>query len=140
MNHYGLMAKEHWYRADRARYLELEDPEEFFSDLGEQIAAQVTSICLEMERNPPTDEEYLQTVGRLNAIRRQAEEIVFNDLMYIEPHPATVDEEQELLEMQRPSEEQIQDSLTRLKDREMEMSSDEYDERTAALEAMRNPV
>jgi hypothetical protein len=83
MNMYGTLAASHWKKADPARYDELENPTEYFEQLGERVLARVNDLAIQMEQNPPTDEEYLQTVGRLNAIREQAEEIAMSELALI---------------------------------------------------------
>lgn len=140
MNLYGMRAREYWQRADRRRYEEVEDPETFFSELGEQVLARVNSIAADMERTGPTDEPLLTKMGRLNAIKAQAEEIAMEELVAIPSQPATVDEELELLELQRPSEERIEELLTLLEEREAEMSSDDYDEEKTRLLSLRNPI
>lgn len=140
MNKYGSLAQDYWKRADRARFEELTDPETFFEELGEQVLSRVDSLLNEMERNAPADEVYLETVGRLNALRRQAEEIAMDELVYIHAVPSTVDEELELQEMQRPSEERILELLEQLEEREPEMATDDYEAERARLLALKNPI
>lgn len=140
MNKYGVQAQDFWKKADQARYLELSDPETFFEELGEQVLARVDSLLTAMTIDAPPDESYLQTVGRLNAQRKQAEEVAMEELVFIPATPSTVDEELELQEMQRPSEERILDLLTQLEDREMEMSTDEYEAERARIQGLRNLV
>lgn len=140
MNLYGLRAKEYWQKADRLRYEELEDPETFFSDLGDQVGARVESIWAAMSRDAPRDETFFEKVGRLNAIKKQAEEIAMDELVNIPAQPSTVDEELEWLEMQRPSEERIQELLERLEDEKSEMPTDDYEEEKARLLALRDPI
>lgn len=85
MNHYGALAKEHWKSYRPTRYQQLEDPERFFSDLGDQIADQVQTLSLELTSNQRAELNQLpdlQRIGRLNAIRKQAEEVVFADLIW----------------------------------------------------------
>lgn len=140
MNKYGKLARDYWMKADRARYDELTDPEAFFEELGEQVLTTVDSLLIEMERTRPENESYLETVGRLNSQRNQAEEIVMTDLVYIPAVPATVDEEVELRQMQGPGEERILELLSELEAREPEMSTTEYEEEYARLQALRNPI
>lgn len=140
MNKYGSLAQDYWKRADRTRYEELSDPETFFDELGEQVLTQVDSLLNVMERNAPADEGYLEKVGRLNALRNQAEEIAMTELVYIPAVPSTVDEELEMQEMQRPSPERIQELLEQLEDRESEMATDDYEAEKIRLLAMQNPL
>jgi hypothetical protein len=140
MNKYGSLAQDYWKRADRTRYEELSDPETFFEELGEQVLTQVDRLLNVMERDAPADEDYLGKVGRLNALRNQAEEIAMTELVYISAVPSTVDEELEMLEMQRPSQERIAELLEQLEDREPEMATDDYEAERSRLLAMQNPL
>ena len=140
MNKYGSLAQDYWKRADRTRYEELSDPETFFDELGEQVLTQVDSLLNVMERNAPADEGYLEKVGRLNALRNQAEEIAMTELVYIPAVPSTADEELEMQEMQRPSPERIQELLEQLEERESEMATDDYEAEKSRLLELRNPV
>ena len=117
MNKYGSLAEDYWKRTDRTRYEELTDPETFFEELGEQMLARVDSLLNVMQRNAPADEGYLETVGRLNVLRNQAEEIAMTELVYIPAVTSTVDEELEL-----------------------EMATDDYEAEKSRLLELRNPV
>ena len=116
MNKYGSLAEDYWKRADRTRYEELTDPETFFEELGSSFA-RVDSLLNVMERDAPGDEGYLEKVGRLNALRNQAEEIAMTELVYIPAVTSTVDEELEL-----------------------EMATDDYEAEKSRLLELRNPV
>lgn len=37
MNRYGRLARDHWKSTDPSRYSQIQDPHEFFSDLGETV-------------------------------------------------------------------------------------------------------
>lgn len=82
MNRYGATAKAHWEKYAPSRYQALESPEEFFTDLGEQIEAQVQTMALQLEQSEPATGEYLDRVGQLTGFRRQAEEQVLAELVY----------------------------------------------------------
>lgn len=140
MNKYGVLAQEYWMKADRTRYDEITDPAIFFAELGEQILATVNSLLMQLELNPPANESYLETVGRLNSQRKQAEEIVMTDLVYIPAVASTVDEELELGEMQGPGEERILELLENLEERMEEISTEEYEEESARLQALRDRI
>ena len=94
MNRYGALAKEHWEKYAPSRVAALEDPEGFFTDLGEQIEAQVQAIALQLETSSPAQDEYLDRVAQLNGFRRQAEEIVLAETVYsVETEHASANEE-----------------------------------------------
>ena len=80
MNKYGTMLKDQWTQADPEMVAGLEDPEAYFSQLGEQAAEQVADLSLNLAGPDKPGEEYLEKVGRLNMARRQAEEIVLAEL------------------------------------------------------------
>lgn len=82
MNRYGLLALEQWSRYMPTRFAELEDPEGFFAAMGETIEQQVVGLVEELERQLTPTEDYLRRVGELNAVRRQAEESVLQELVY----------------------------------------------------------
>ena len=104
------------------------------------MLVRVDSLLNVMEQNAPADEGYLETVGRLNAVRNQAEEIAMTGLVYIPAVPSTVDEELELQEMQRPSPDRIRELLEQLEEREPEMATDDYEAEKSRLLELRSPV
>jgi hypothetical protein len=82
MNHYGLTAMSHWRNLHPTRYASLDDPQAFFRDLGEQIASEVSNLAGLIANRTPAREDYLQEVARLQQARRQAEEVVMNQLVW----------------------------------------------------------
>lgn len=101
MNHYGTIAQEHWTRAAPLRTAALEDPARFFTLMGDQVLSQVDSLSRTLQGKQPEDESYMQTVGRLNAAKKQAEEIVLAELVWITPE-ISPDEAREEWESTRP--------------------------------------
>ena len=91
MNKYGRQAQEAWKEASPTRYSQIQDPEDFFTRLGEEAQEQVDGLLLKIAGPDPQGETYLEKVGRLNAARNQAEEIVRYDLL---SPPETEDEEE----------------------------------------------
>lgn len=88
MNLYGQRAMRHWEQFRATSYAQLEDPRAFFTELGEEIATQIDLICQTMESRERTalnQMDYLPRVGRLNAIKSQAEEVVTTELVYSLP-------------------------------------------------------
>jgi hypothetical protein len=97
MNEYGAMAQRHWQQHLPRRHASIDDPDAYFTSLGEQVAAQVAELWARMRAqagNPP-GEDYAARVGRLNAMRKQAEEIVLADLVLLPPEPGTGEDDAE---------------------------------------------
>ena len=76
MNRYGEMAREHWARWLPGRYAAIEDPDSFFSDLGDQAAARIDSLARDLAGDDQPGEGYLGKAGRLGEARHRAEQIV----------------------------------------------------------------
>ena len=84
MNRYGRLARDHWKSTDPGRFSQIQDPEEFFSDLGETVEFQIQDLQLHLAGpDPATPEHGLEKVGRLNMARLQAEEVVLADLVWL---------------------------------------------------------
>ena len=87
MNQYGAIAWQHWMRWRPASYAAITDPQTYFTDLGEQAASEIARLWAQVRAqhgNPP-GEDYLARVARLNALRKQAEEVVLADLILLPP-------------------------------------------------------
>lgn len=88
MNKYGVRAKEHWTKCLPERVAQLENPEEFFTSLGEQVADRVFDISCSLEAQHAErirDADYLTRVGILTNIQRQAEEIAMSEMVLLPP-------------------------------------------------------
>lgn len=96
MNSYGRHAMEAWKTIVPEEYNRLENPTEFFTQLGEEAADQVARLQIELAGPDSPGETYLQKVGRLNAARSQAEEIVREETLTPHPEPSEEPEEEEL--------------------------------------------
>ena len=88
MNQYGAMAERHWRRWLPERYQAIQDPDSFFSILGEETAIQIADLAVVLAGDDPPGEGYLEKVGRLNMARLQAEERVLAERVLLEPEPA----------------------------------------------------
>lgn len=106
MNHYGRTAMEHWSKVAPSRFAALENPEEFFSTLGEEVLSQVDALSVSLQGNDPENEGYLEKVARLNAAKKQAEEIVLSDLVWI-PEELSPELAREEWEATRPMDESL---------------------------------
>jgi len=89
VNEYGAMARDHYRRWRPASYAEITDPDGYFTDLGDRVAQEICDLWagLRARAGNPPGEDYLSRVGRLNALRKQAEEIVLADLVLLPPEP-----------------------------------------------------
>lgn len=85
MNRYGHIAMTHWKRWLPNRYSQIENPQQFFQDLGQQIEDQVLDLTPQIERRQQPSPDYLTRVGQLNMARKMAEERVLADLAYLKP-------------------------------------------------------
>lgn len=85
MNPYGARAMKYWQDAAPTRYADLENPSEFFTDLGEQIATYVEQLASAMEAKATFSQDTMTRFGELNAIKASAEEVAMHELAYVEP-------------------------------------------------------
>ncbi|MGO1407971.1 MAG: hypothetical protein ACTHV2_06195 [Brachybacterium sp.] len=117
MTHYQTLARHHWTQYAPSRVAALPNPDEFFQTLGQEVHQQVTALTAELAGQDLPEETYLTKVGRLNAARLQAEELVLQELVWITSPETTPDEDREAWELDRISDswlaswaERIQDS------------------------------
>ena len=89
MNWYGVMAQNHWARWLPQRYATIEDPDSFFSTLGQETARQIDELATELAGDDEPGEDYLAKAGRLTAARSQAEEIILPQQVLLPPEPGT---------------------------------------------------
>lgn len=87
MNQYGARAREHWRVHRAAEYAQLEDPTRFFTDLGEQIAAEIDLRCGNLERasGAGQSESFLANLGGLTNVRHEVEGAVLREMAFTEP-------------------------------------------------------
>ena len=84
MNRYGAQAKAHWQRKFPQRVRDLEDPEAFFTQLGEDVAEAIEQMARSLAGSGPPGEGYLQRLQRLNTARAQAESHVLREMVLLE--------------------------------------------------------
>jgi hypothetical protein len=93
MNRYGRMALEYNREHLRRAFAEIEDPERFFTEAGEEIEAAIAEVHAQLlgERRPgETVEEYRLRSSRSKTM---AEELVLADHYLLVPEPETQDRE-----------------------------------------------
>ena len=94
MNQYGEMARRHWARWLPERFAAIENPEAFFTGLGEETEQRITALAWDLAGDDPPGEEYLDKAGRLGEARHRAEQIVLTENILLPPEPgADPDEE-----------------------------------------------
>ena len=97
MNRYGQMAMDHWKRWLPARYSLLEDPQSYFSSLGEQVEEMILSHVAALEAahaQRMAQMDYLTRVGTLNALQAQAEEPILAEMVFLDPEPSLSEQEE----------------------------------------------
>lgn len=82
MNRYGQIAKKHWTEFRPNELATLPASEEFFSTLGQQLESQILDLAYKLAGKDTPGEGYLEKVGRLNAAKMQAEEIVLTETVF----------------------------------------------------------
>jgi hypothetical protein len=87
VNWYGATAMRHWARWRPRAYAGISDPDAFFTELGEEMAAQVEELADYLAGEDRPDEGYLDRVARLFTVRMVAEEIVLPQRVWPEPSP-----------------------------------------------------
>ncbi|MEX3509994.1 TnpV protein [Kocuria carniphila] len=93
MNTYGKFAQETWKMTAPAEYALIPDPQAWFEQLGEEAAEQVGELMMALAGPDRKGETYLEKVGRLNASKMQAEEIVRAEMLT--PDPSVQEEPEE---------------------------------------------
>jgi len=87
MNHYGAQMMRHTQTERPLEYQELADPQEHFTQLGEEIAEQVEMRARSVAGAAPPQEGYLARLQRLNTAQMQAEGEVVREHLLPEPEP-----------------------------------------------------
>lgn len=85
MNEYGQMALDHWQRWLPERYSQIEDPNSFFSTLGDQVATRIADLTLELAGEDPPGETFMNKLGRLNNAAQRAREMVLPQMVLLDP-------------------------------------------------------
>jgi hypothetical protein len=85
MNRYGEMARSHWQEWLPARYAAIQEPDSFFSSIGEEAQMLIDELADQIAGPGQPGEGYLERAGRLTAARKQAEEIILPQAVLPEP-------------------------------------------------------
>lgn len=95
MNNYGMQIRDRWARTAPSSYHQLEDPDSMFEQLGNEVAVQVEQLTTQLAGPDPVNEPYLQKTGRLNAARKQAEELALTEIPWPREELAPAEERQD---------------------------------------------
>jgi hypothetical protein len=89
VNQYGEMARRHWARWLPDRFAAIEDPQTFFTNLGDRAEQKITALAWDLAGDDPAGEGYLAKAGRLGEARHRAEQIVLDEMILLPPEPGT---------------------------------------------------
>ncbi|WP_417221204.1 TnpV protein [Arthrobacter sp.] len=95
MNTYGKFAQDTWKTLAPSQYALIPDPEAWFTDLGKQAETAVVDLMMQLEGPDIKGETYLEKVGRINAAKRQAEEIIRAEMLTPQPEDQEAEPEDE---------------------------------------------
>lgn len=97
MNRYGQMAYNHTRRHRPTVFASLSDPAAHFSRLGEEIAARISCLRDELLGKPRPGENPEDYRQRSYQARRQAEELVLAETVWLPPEDKTGPEDDQTL-------------------------------------------
>jgi hypothetical protein len=89
MNQYGAMALRHWRSTRAAELATIADPQRFFTQLGEQVAAEIRRRSDTLTDPATLSEDFLTNLGRLNEARLTAESEVLREMIFTDPDTDT---------------------------------------------------
>jgi hypothetical protein len=113
----------------------LSDPEKFFTDLGDQIRAEVTGLYPQIEASMLEQagkkrDDYLQTAAIRMTARKVAEEIVMKSLVWEADTDLSLSEAREEWESIRPSDENLASWAARIQENpDLRVTLDELDDK-----------
>lgn len=121
MNRFGRFAQEMWQELAPAAYSEIPDPNRHFSTLGMEAESRISQLADQLAGNDDPSETYWQKVARLETAKRQAEEIVRNDLLIPPPESQTTSQAED----EEPNSESLNDVMDLLALRQSLIDADQ---------------
>jgi hypothetical protein len=87
MNHYGAQAQTYWQQHRAAEYAQIEDPERYFTDLGNQIATEIERRrnTAEQQTGAGQSTDFLANLQSLNAAASVTDEVM-REMAFTEPN------------------------------------------------------
>src|SRR5262249_1043899 len=86
-------AQQHWQRWLPQRYRQIEDPNSFFSTLGDQVSTRIADLTLDLAGQDPPGETFMDKLGRLNNAKQRAREMGLPEMVLLDPEPGTDEDE-----------------------------------------------
>ncbi len=93
MNRHGAKAMAHWRRWLPARFNAIDDPESFFTQLGDEIQMRIEELAIAIAGDDPPGETYFGKVGRLGEAAYTAECEALRELALLPPESSADPEE-----------------------------------------------
>jgi hypothetical protein len=92
VNRYGRIARRYWetYLPSRVAAIPPEQRETFFTEMGDQVASEIATQTPGLVQDQD-ETDYLSMVGAQGRARKQAEEMVLGESVYLPPEPGTED-------------------------------------------------
>ena len=89
MNTHGQHAMETMKNHDPETYAQIQNPEEYFSTLGQQIQEQIEDVMVGLIKSDTMGRSTLEILGERNMARFRAREIVYQEMIYssLPPEP-----------------------------------------------------
>lgn len=79
---YVALARREWSEQAPGAVAQMEDPKAFFQDVGMRAATRIGQMCSDMVLQVPMETADLERVRLLKVMRKQAEELVLQELIY----------------------------------------------------------
>src|SRR6266566_2547166 len=89
MNQYATLARDHWKRFLPSRNSQIQDPDRFFTTLGQEVEQEIADLTETLAGEDPPEEDYLAKLGRINAAAQQAREKVLAERVLLPAEPGT---------------------------------------------------
>ena len=98
MNTHGQHAMETMKNHDPETYSQIQNPEEYFSTLGEQIQEQIEDVMVGLIKSDTMGRSTLEILGERNMARFRAREIVYQEMIYssLPPEPEIMENNPQL--------------------------------------------
>lgn len=94
VNEFGQTAKRHWETYRPTALAELDNPEEFFQELGDRVAQRIADLWPEMATAAAGESDgFVETMGRNRMAMAQARELVMAEEVFLTPEPGLEDAE-----------------------------------------------
>jgi hypothetical protein len=74
---------QHWRDELPDRFAQIDDPETFFSTLGQQVATEIADLSATLAEQEPSTGEFLANLGDRRTAKLRAEEIVLAQRIYL---------------------------------------------------------